>query len=141
MVDTDIILDHLVGPPVPGRLVKPSLLRRVMTQFFCYTTVFNAAELFSICKSKAERSVVEDVMASMKVLGLNGKSAKNVGLHISQSRTGRVVDVGSLVAGVCLESRLPLLAASGSRYRGIRSLQILKPAEILASLKKGTVWS
>jgi predicted nucleic acid-binding protein len=141
VVDTDVILDHLIGTLASEGASRPSLLRKVMAEFFCYTTVFNAVELFSICRTSTERRVVEDVMASMKVLGLNGKSAKSVGLHVSRSRTRRVVDVGSLVAGVCLESRLSLLTGRGSRYRGIRSLRLLDAAKIDASLKKGTVWS
>jgi predicted nucleic acid-binding protein len=110
-----------------------------MSRFFCYTTVFNAAELFSMCRTSAERRTVEDVMVCMKVLGLNGKSAKNIGRHIARSRRESVVDVGSLVAGVCLESHLPLLTGSGSRYRGFRSLRILDAAGIVHSLEKGIV--
>ncbi len=141
MVDTDIILDHLTSTPAFVSRGKPSLLRRAMAQVLCYTTVFNAAELFSICRTSSERNVVEDVLASMKVLGLNGRSAKNIGLHVSRSRTRRTVDTASLVAGVCLESRLPLLTGSGSRYIGIRSLRLLDAAEMDTSLKKGTLWS
>lgn len=141
VVDSDIILEHLIGSAASERNSDPSMLRKVMAQFFCYTTVFNAAELFSICRTPAEQRVVEDVMASMKVLGLNGKSAKNVGMHIARSRGERMVDVGSLVAGVCLESHLPLLTASESQYRGIRSLRLIRAAELNASLKKGKPWS
>lgn len=110
-----------------------------MSQFFCYTTVFNAAELFSLCRSKQERGVIEDVMYAMKVLGLNGKSAKNIGTHISRSTSTRLVNVESLVAGVCLESRLPLLTGSPKWYHGIRSLRLITVAEMNASLKKGSL--
>ncbi len=141
VIDTDIILGHLTGSMNSRKSSEPSLLRKVMSRYFCYTTVFNAAELFSMCRTSAERNAVEDAMAAMKVLGLNGKSARNIGLHISRSDTKRVLDIGGLVAGLCLESHLPLLTGNGSRYRGIRSLHLLNAAEFDASLKKGTVWS
>ena len=115
-----------------------SVLRKVMSRFFCYTTVFNAIELFSLCDSQKERLVVEDVMYSMKVLGLNGKSAKNVGEEVRQSRNGRLRDIETLVAGVCLESKLPLLTASPQRYKGIRLLNVVTPDELEISHRKGT---
>jgi predicted nucleic acid-binding protein len=109
-----------------------------MSEFFCYTTVFNAAELFSLCRTQKERLVVEHVMYSMKVLGLNGKSAKNLGEVIRRTRNSGMRQYEALIAGVCLESRLPLLTARPERYKGIRSLRLVRPGEIRISDKKGT---
>jgi predicted nucleic acid-binding protein len=108
-----------------------------MSQYFCYTTVFNAIELFSLCNSANERLVVENVMHSIKILGLNGKSAKNVGRYFSQSRAEHLRDMETLIAGVCLESRLPILTGRPQRYRGIRALRVITVNEINASHKKG----
>lgn len=124
-----------------GKKSNPSVLRQVMARYFCYTTVFNAIELFSLCRSKKEQRVVEDVMYSMKVLGLNGKSAKSIGLSIAGSRGANLRDVDMLVAGVCLESRLPILTGSPTRYRGIRLLRVVRADEIRAYKKKGKAWS
>ncbi len=85
--------------------------------------------------------VVENVMHSMKVLGLNGKSAKNVGMYFAHSRTNHLRDNEILIAGVCLESRLPILTGKPRRYRGIRSLRMITVDEIIASHKKGILWS
>jgi predicted nucleic acid-binding protein len=112
-----------------------------MLEYFCYTTVFNAIELFSICATSKEKIVVEDVMYSMKILGLNGKSAKNIGAFFRQSHTGKLSSMEVLVAGLCLESRLPLLTGEPRRYRDFRSLHVISPKEVIASSKKGTVWS
>ncbi len=109
-----------------------------MSECFCYTTVFNAMELFSLCRTKAERTVVEHVMYSMKVLGLNGKSAKNLGELFRRTRDRGMGDLEALIAGVCVESRLPLLTGKPKRYRGIRSLQLLGPGNIRTSRRKGT---
>jgi predicted nucleic acid-binding protein len=112
-----------------------------MTRYFCYTTVFNAIELFMLCKNSKEIAIVENVMHALKVLGLNGKSAKRVGIALMKSGRNRLVAVESLVAGVCLESRLPLLTSTPRRYRGFRSLRIVTPADVLPLHEKGTVWS
>ena len=96
-----------------------------MSLCFCYTTVFNALELFSFCNTAKERRVVEDVMYSMKILGLNGKSAKNVGRYFSKLRARHLRDLEILIAGVCLESRLPILTGRPKRYEAIRSLHVV----------------
>ena len=112
-----------------------------MSEFFCYTTVFNAIELFGICASDTEVAIVEDVMHALKVLGLNGKSAKSVGAFLVKSGRTGVGHVEALIAGLCMESRLPLLTSKPRRYAGYKSLVVLTPAEVFDSHKKGTVWS
>lgn len=139
VIDSDIILDHLARPAEKGNGSTPSVLRLAMSQLFCYTTVFNAIELFSLCASAKERQAVENVMQAMKILGLNGKSAKNVGAYLRVSRGRNLHDLEALVAGVCLESRLPLLTGRPRRYRGIRRLHLVAPEEIVSAHKKGNV--
>lgn len=117
------------------------MLRRAMCMYFCYTTVFNAIELFSLCRSAQERRVVENVMQSMKILGLNGKSAKNIGLLFAGSRKRRTGAMEGLIAGVCKESRLPILTGNPDRYSGVRSLRVMTVDSIAGSHKKGFVWS
>jgi hypothetical protein len=121
--------------------LTPSVLRMTMAQYFCYTTVFNAIDLFSICTTSREKAVVENVMHTMKILGLNGKSAKNVGAFLRESRAGNLRTMEVLVAGLCMESRLPLLTGMPQRYRGFRSLGVVTPKEVIASHKKGILWS
>lgn len=124
--------------PLSAADPKPSVLRQAMSGFFCYTTVFNAIELFSLCQTQRERLVVEHVMYSMKVLGLNGKSAKNLGEVFRRAGSKGMREHEALIAGVCLESRLPLLTARPQRYKGIRSLKLLSAGKIGNSRKKGT---
>ena len=112
-----------------------------MSQTFCYTTVFNAIELFSLCKSAHERQVVENVMHAVKILGLNGKSAKNVGLYRGRFGSRQLSDLEVLIAGVCLESRLPILTGRPNRYRAVHTLRVLDAGDIIASHKKGKLWS
>jgi predicted nucleic acid-binding protein len=73
MIDTDILLDHVLHGS------GPSNLRRAMNAFFCYTTVFNAVEAFAAARSDKEIQAIDDAMSAMKVLGFSAKSSKAVG--------------------------------------------------------------
>lgn len=114
VVDSDIIAEHVLTENYQ------SVLRKLSKEYFCYTTVFNAIELFSLAESLKERQAIENAMSALKVLGINGKSAKNIAAAISSTKK----DFPALIAGVCLESRLPIATMREKRYTGIKKLQI-----------------
>ncbi len=123
IVHTDIILEYLLHHDDGA-----SVLRHAMRNFFCYTTVFNAIELFSLARTASEREAVERSMAAMKILGLNAKSAKGYGAMLA--RESNLPRMNSLIAGLCLESRLPLLTRRPDEFRGIKRLNIVLPSDI-----------
>lgn len=124
VVHTDVLADFLTHSG-GGR----SALRDIMAHRFCYTTVFNAIELFSIARTAREARAVAEALSAMKILGLNAKHAPKFGaLFASAKRAGTM---NLLVAGLCIESRLPLLTARPSEFRGIRGLTVVTPAEAL----------
>lgn len=121
VIDTDIIVDHLVT----GEAV--SILRRLMSQYFCYTTVFTAVELFAGARSSKERQAVEGAMSAMKVLGLNAKSAKNIAPVVVKNRK----TVAGLIAGLCIESGLPIVTMTPKRFAAGTALKIMHPKDLL----------
>ncbi len=125
VVHTDILLDFLIHKDN-----DESVLRNAMWKFFCYTTVFNAIELFSFAKNEKERSAVERAMKSMKILGLNAKSAKKYGEILGQKIN--IPNMNMLIAGVCLESRLPLLTGQPKAFRGVSGLTIVSPSKVVS---------
>jgi len=125
VVDTDVLLEHLVHRE------GASLLRSAMDAFFCYTTVFNAIEAFSMARSEEEIQAVDDAMSAMKVLGLSAKSAKAVGKFFSNIDQKKVRDLPVLIAGVCRESKLPIVTMNPKRFSGIKQLRVI-PAKKLA---------
>ncbi len=103
-------------------------MRQAINKFFCYATVFQAIELFSLARTKKEMAAIEDSMAAMKLLGLSPKNAKKYGeLITSKSKHDRW---NLLIAGLCVESRLPLLTAHRRDFAGVKGLQIVAPALI-----------
>jgi predicted nucleic acid-binding protein len=127
VVDTDLLIGHVAGK-------SPSMLRRFMSASFCYTTVFNAIEAFSLCRTPEETQAVEETMNALKILGLNAKSGKNIGALFASARKSR--DLQILAAGVCMESRLPLVTGRPAAFRGIGGLELIPARRALALIGK-----
>jgi len=101
VVHTDLFLEHLAGTRTP------SVLRVAARTFFCYTTVFNAIELFAGARGARERTAMRHAMGAVKVLGLNARSAVRSGALFRKHPKADPLLL--LVAGLCIESGLPLL--------------------------------
>ncbi|MBM4165579.1 MAG: type II toxin-antitoxin system VapC family toxin [Ignavibacteria bacterium] len=122
-IHTDVFLEHLFHTEE-----KPSTLRLAMKKFFCYTTVFNAIELFSIAETPKEIQKIEDVMSAMKLLGLNAKNSKLYGMLLAENGTMQRFNL--LIAGLCLESKLSIITSRPKEFRGVEHLHII-PASLL----------
>jgi predicted nucleic acid-binding protein len=121
VVDSDVILDHLITHDTV------SLLRQLMSRCFCYTTIFNAVELFASARTQKETQAIEDALYAMKVLGVNAKSSKNFAkVYLSSSDR-----ISALIAGVCIESRLPIVTLNPARYRKIPLLKKISAHSLL----------
>ncbi len=123
-VHSDVIIAYVLhqGNTVPA-------LRIALMKFFCYTTVFDAIEVFSLTQNENERRIIESAMSAMKILGLNAKNAKRYGdLLLNSAQTS---SFSLLTAGVCLESKLPLLTDHPEEFRSVTGLKILRPSMIL----------
>ncbi len=123
IVHTDVLIDFLTH-----RSRGRSVLRQIMSRSFCYTTVFNAIELFALARSEREKRAVAEALSSMKILGLNAKNAPAYGRLFASPRKAGTLDL--LVAGLCIESKLPLVTGKASDFRGIRGLKVLTPAQL-----------
>ncbi|HUL45295.1 MAG TPA: type II toxin-antitoxin system VapC family toxin [Bacteroidota bacterium] len=127
VVDTDVLLDHLVH-----RGGAESVLRLAMQKFFCYTTVFNAIDMFSIARTEKERVAVEQALSAMKILGLNAKSAKRYGTWIARGLSLTGTDF--FMAAICLDSRLPILTWQPKRFSSVKQLVIVPAAGVTKKL-------
>jgi predicted nucleic acid-binding protein len=122
VVHSDVLIDHLRGTD------HPSVLRRAMGLFFCYTTVFQAVEVFAGMRTAAERKGAEDAMSAMKLLGLNPKNAPLYGMLFARHPGRSPMDL--LVAGLCIEARLPLLTGRRKDFAGVGGLKLISPRMI-----------
>lgn len=126
IVHTDVIADHLRSTR------SPSVLRQTMSKFLCYTTVFQAIELFSLATSSRETGLIEDALGVMKILGLNARGAKSYARLLAKGRPRNRWDM--LIAGLCIESRLPLLTDRLADFRGVDGLVLVAPRLVTAGL-------
>jgi predicted nucleic acid-binding protein len=124
VVHTDVIIDHLKGGD------HPTVLRKAMGIFFCYTTVFQAIEVFAVMRTGNERRCAQDAMGAMKLLGLNPKNAALYGGLFAAHPGRRPMDL--LVAGLCIDSGLPILTGERRKFAGIRGLRVILPGMIAA---------
>lgn len=127
VVDTDVLLEHVLGSADGDR----STLRRLTSDVFCYTTVFNVIEAFALCATVLEQKAVEETLQSLKILGLNAKSGKMFGRLYGRHSSRNTLHL--LTAGVCLESRLPLVTGRARMYAGIQGLEIVAAERMMTS--------
>ena len=105
-----------------------------MGKFFCYTTVFQAIELFSLAESEKESRAIEDSMAAMKVMGLNPKQAQKYGTLLTSA--SRLDTLNVLIAGLCLESKLPILTDRKADFKGVKGLVVV-PTKLISMYESG----
>lgn len=117
LIHTDVFRAHL------RERHGPSALRTAVGRYFCYTSVCTALELFAGADSAAGRRTVEDALGVVKILGINARNAPRYGRIL---RTMRHPDpLAALVAGLCLDGRLPLLTDRREEFRGIPGLRCI----------------
>lgn len=119
VVDSDIIAQHLVN------IKYPSTLRKLSSKYFCYTTVFNTIELFSLCTSESEKENLAEALTALKIIGMNPKPSKSFSNFYAKSRKKNVKETYAYIAGLCFEAKLPLATFRQSKYKWTKELQIL----------------
>jgi len=131
VVGADLLEEHVRGRRAP------SVLRVAMGRFLCYTTVFSVIEAFARAADGRERLAMMDTVGALKVLGLNAKNAlRYAGLFRRHPSVG---SLDLLVAGLCCESRLPLLTRKVAAFRRIQGLEVLRPEDIMGARRGATL--
>lgn len=69
LVDTEVLYNHLIHKDKK----KNSFLTRLMTKGECFTTVFNASELYFSARTEQQKIAVKKLLYSLKVLGLSSR--------------------------------------------------------------------
>jgi predicted nucleic acid-binding protein len=125
IIHTDVFLDFLLHK----KEQETPVLRFVLKHSFCYTTVFTAIELFSLARTPQEMKAVEQSMGAVKLLGLNARSAKIHGALLSGDV--RLPRMNLLIAGICIESRLPIVAVQPNEFLGVKQVRVLSARSLM----------
>ena len=73
LIDTDVLADHLIMEQG-----TESYLIKLMRSGICFTSVLNASELYHLTDSQLELERVNDVLFSIKVLGIHARYSLSV---------------------------------------------------------------
>ncbi len=125
-----VVHANVIGDYLTHRAAGPSLLRKIAANYFCYTTVVDASELFSHAAGPRQRLAVEHALSAMKILGINARSARRLGQLMREYAHQPLGNL--LVAGLCLDSNLPLVTLTPGAFAGIRGLKVLDARTLAA---------
>jgi hypothetical protein len=104
LIETDVLHEYLV--------TKNSLLRTALSEGVCYTTMYNALEMFRLAKNEGEKEVVKNMLSVVRVLGFNYRYAEQFALIINEieekSKT-ILTEREALIIGMAKTSNLTIL--------------------------------
>ncbi|HMN18300.1 MAG TPA: PIN domain-containing protein [Ignavibacteriaceae bacterium] len=76
LIETDVLADHLITDSK-----TESYLIKLMKTGICFTSVLNASELYLLANSNLELQRVNDVLYSIKVLGIHARYCLSIPNH------------------------------------------------------------
>lgn len=129
LIETDVLREYLV--------TKNSLLRAALSEGVCYTTMYNALEIFRLAKNEGEKEVVKNMLSVVRVLGFNYRYAEQFALIIKeieeQSKTD-ITEREALIIGMAKTSKLTILTRECyDRYSSLQGVDVERVAATVPS--------
>ncbi len=129
LIETDVLREYLVS--------HNSLLRSALSEGVCYTTMYNALEIFRLAKNEAEREVVKNMLSVVRVLGFNYRYAEQFAQIIreieEQSKTD-ITEREALIIGMAKTSKLTILTREYfDRYSPLQGVDVACEAATVPS--------
>lgn len=123
LLDTDVLADHLINDSN-----SESYLIKLMSKGICFTSVFNAAELYLLAESEMELQCVNDVLYGIKVLGIHSRYSLSV--HKYKDKINNLRD--SLFFVLAEINKLKIVTFNPERYNSTSIIKAFHP-EVLTS--------
>ncbi len=118
-IETDIILDFL-----NNNNNRPSALELAMSGYNCFTSMYNASELYFGCVNENETEFVTSVLRAVKVIGFNSRYS----MLIPRFREAESVR-DAMICTVCYHNKLPILTSNVEKYK-FSGIKIFHPDDI-----------
>jgi tRNA(fMet)-specific endonuclease VapC len=122
IADTDALVDFIEGAGAAAQVDE------LLAKGNLATTAVNVYELFRGCESDDERSELRLALRGVRVYPVNDPAAKRAA-EVDRELARRGAGIGerdTLIAGVALATRLPLLTGNVDHFRRIAGLRVLK---------------
>lgn len=124
LIETDVLREYLVS--------RNSLLRSALSEGVCYTTMYNALEIFRLAKSEAEREVVKNMLSVVRVLGFNYRYAEqfaSIIIDIEEKSKTDITEREALIIGMAKTSKLVILTREHlDRYTTLLGVDVASEA-------------
>lgn len=124
LIETDVLREYLVS--------RNSLLRSALSEGVCYTTMYNALEIFRLAKSEAEREVVKNMLSVVRVLGFNYRYAEqfaSIIIDIEEKSKTDITERETLIIGMAKTSKLVILTREHfDRYTTLLGVDVASEA-------------
>ena len=107
LIETDVLREYLIA--VPG---EETTLRKALALGVCYTTMYNALELFSAAISKLETDTVSQMLLVVRVLGFSARYAQNfaeIAQEVALRTNLQLTERETMVLGMARTSKLTIL--------------------------------
>ncbi|MBS1903699.1 MAG: hypothetical protein JSS75_08360 [Bacteroidetes bacterium] len=123
LIETDILRDYLTH-----RSESPSVLRRALQAGSCYTTMYNALELFAQAASAPERAAIKSMLMAVRVLGFNARTAEP--FAELRSMHPDISEREMMVLGMARASKLVVLTRTlHDRYAALGAVPVVSMPE------------
>jgi len=121
LIDTDLLIQHLIHQDKN----EASYLEIAMTLGLCFTTVLNAAELYFSITNPVKKQFADDLLKSLKVLGLHARYSLNISEFFNKVASTR----DALMCSAAKNNKLMILTLDEKRYRK-SEIKIINPKEL-----------
>ena len=128
LIETDVLTEYLVA--AKG---KETILRKALASGVCYTTMYNALELFRACSTKEESDAVMQMLMVVRVLGFNSRYAQSFAdsAREIEKMSGIVLTHREvMILGMAKASKLTIVTKDlYERYKSTQSGPVVRSAE------------
>lgn len=114
LIETDILIEYLVNE---GKGI--SVLRNLLTEFVCYTTFVQAAELLSAALNEAENKELEKALFGLKVLGSSSRYSFRIANQLKKLNDINLVKDKfrfAIISAIAIESDLTIITSNKNFY-------------------------
>ncbi len=129
LIETDVLREYLV--------TKNSLLRTALSEGVCYTTMYNALEIFRLARNEGEKEVVKNMLSVVRVLGFNYRYAEQFAQIIREIEEESKTDITereALIIGMAKTSKLTILTREYfDRYSSLQGVDVACEAATVPS--------
>ncbi len=119
VADTDVFIDYLAGEGVHARVAD--LLREARLG----TTAVTAFEIWRGLRSDAAREAARRALRGVRVYALTDAAARRAADIHQQLETNPIGERDTLIAGICVAIRRPLLTRNVRHFRRVRGLDVV----------------